>query len=86
MLDTNDVDAAFNLKFAQGAAEQVRQIKLALRSAKGSADAAVQRAEFHRALAIMQDLTQRYKIAEKQFEEFTKKLKDIDDIATPHQP
>jgi Ca-activated chloride channel family protein len=86
LLDTNDVDAAFNLKFAQGAAEQVRQIKLALRSAKGSADAAVQRAEFHRALAIMQDLTQRYKIAEKQFEEFTKKLKDIDDIATPHQP
>jgi Ca-activated chloride channel family protein len=86
MLDTNDVDAVFNLKFAQGAAEQVRQIKLALRSAKGSADAAVQRAEFHRALAIMQDLSQRYKIAEKQFEEFTKKLKDIDDIATPHQP
>ncbi|HTL73179.1 MAG TPA: VWA domain-containing protein [bacterium] len=85
-LNTNDVDAAFNLQFAKAAAEQVRQIKLALRSAKGSADAAVQRAEFHRALEIMQDLTQRYKIAEKQFEEFTKKLKDIDDIATPHQP
>ena len=34
----------------------------------------------------MQDLTQKYKIAEKQFEDFTKKLKDIDDIATPHQP
>ena len=85
-LNTNDVDAVFNLQFAKAAAEQVRQIKLALRSAKGSADAAVQRAEFHRALEIMQDLTQRYKIAEKQFEEFTKKLKDIDDIATPHQP
>ncbi len=85
-LNTNDVDAAFNLQFAKAAAGQVRQIKLALRSAKGSADAAVQRAEFHRALEIMQDLTQRYKIAEKQFEEFTKKLKDIDDIATPHQP
>ena len=25
-------------------------------------------------------------IAAKQFEEFTKKLKDIDAIATPHQP
>jgi Ca-activated chloride channel family protein len=85
-LNTNDVDAVFNLQFARGAAEQIRQIKLALRSAKGSADAAVQRAEFHRAYEIMQDLTQRYKIAEKQFEEFTKKLKDIDDIATPHQP
>ena len=85
-LNTNDVDAVFNLQFAKGAAEQIRQIKLALRSAKGSADVAVQRAEFHRALEIMQDLMQRYKIAEKQFEEFTKKLKDIDDIATPHQP
>ena len=25
-------------------------------------------------------------VAKKQFEEFTKKLKDIDAIATPHQP
>jgi tetratricopeptide (TPR) repeat protein len=85
-LNTNDVDAVFNLQFAKGAAEQIRQLKAALRSAKATADTAVQRAEFHRALEIMQDLTQKYKIAEKQFEEFTKKLKDIDDIATPHQP
>ena len=48
-----------------------------------SADAAVRRAEFHTALGIMQELMQKYKIAEKQFEEFTKKLKDIDDIANP---
>ena len=54
--------------------------------AKATADTAVQRAEFHRAYEIMAGLTQKYKIAEKQFEEFTKKLKDIDDIATPHQP
>jgi tetratricopeptide (TPR) repeat protein len=86
MLNTNDVDAVFNLKFAKGAAEQVRAIKAALRSAKASADTAVQRAEFHRAYEIMQAMMQKYKIAEKQFEEFTKKLKDIDDIATPHQP
>jgi Ca-activated chloride channel family protein len=84
-LNTNDVDAAFNLKFARGAAEQVRAIKAALLRAKSSADVAVQRAEFHRALEIMQGLAQNYKIAEKQFEEFTKKLKDIDDIATPNQ-
>ena len=86
MLNTNDADAVFNYRFARGAAEQVRAIKAALRSAKASADTAVQRAEFHRAHEIMQMLTQKYKIAEKQFEEFTKKLKDIDDIATPHQP
>ena len=86
MLNTNDTDAIFNFRFAQGAAEQVRAIKAALLRAKASADTAVQRAEFHTAYGIMQELTQKYKIAEKQFEEFTKKLKDIDDIATPHQP
>ena len=85
-LNTNDADASFNFKFAQGAAAQVRAIKAALLRAKGSADAAVQRAEFHTAFTIMQQLAQNYKIAEKQFETFTKKLKDIDDIATPHQP
>ena len=82
-LNTNDADAAFNLKFSKSAAEQVRAIKAALLRGKSSADAAVRRAEFHAALGIMQDLMQKYKIAEKQFEEFTKKLKDIDDIATP---
>jgi Ca-activated chloride channel family protein len=86
MLNTNDADAIFNYRFAQGAAEQVRALKAALASAKATADTAVQRAEFHRAYEIMEALKQKYKIAEKQFEEFTKKLKDIDDIATPHQP
>ena len=85
-LNTNDVDAVFNLNFAKNAAEYIRQIKAALLRGKGSADAAVRRAEFHTAFSIMQELTQKYKIAEKQFEDFTKKLKDIDDIATPHQP
>jgi Ca-activated chloride channel family protein len=86
MLNTNDADAVFNYRFAQGAAEQVRALKAALLRAKGSADLAVQRAEFHRAYEIMSALTQKYKIAGKQFEDYTKKLKDIDDIATPHQP
>jgi Ca-activated chloride channel family protein len=85
-LNTNDADAVFNLKFSKNAVEQIRQIKAALLRGKSSADAAVRRAEFHTALEIMQDLAQKYKIAGKQFEEFNKKLKDIDDIATPHQP
>jgi Ca-activated chloride channel homolog len=86
-LNTNDVDAVFNLKYAQGAAEYIRQIKAALLRGKNSADAAVRKAEFHTAYEIMSQLTQKYKIAEKQFEEFTKKLKDIDDIENPpHQP
>ena len=86
MLNTNDLDATFNLRFAQNAAEQIRAIKAALQAAKASADTAVQRAEFHRAFEIMEALILKYKIAAKPFEEFTKKLKDIDDIATPHQP
>jgi len=85
-LNTNDADAAFNLNYSQMAAEYIRQIKAALLRAKGSADVAVQRAEFHTAYGIMQELTEKYKIAGKQFEEFTKKLKDIDEIATPAQP
>ena len=86
MLNTNDADAVFNLNYAKNAVEYIRQIKAALRRGKSSADTAVRRAEFHTALEIMQELTQKYKIAEKQFEEYTKKLKDIDDIATPPQP
>jgi Ca-activated chloride channel family protein len=85
-LNTNDVDAAFNLNFAKNAAEYIRQIKAALLRGKSTADAKVRNAEFHAAYGIMQELTQKYKIAEKQFEDYTKKLKDIDDIANPHQP
>jgi Ca-activated chloride channel homolog len=83
-LDKNDADAAFNLAFTTNAVEQIKQFKEALRHAKSDADAAVRRAEFHRALEIMLPLQKT--IAAKQFEEFTKKLKDVDDIATPHQP
>ncbi len=83
-LNTNDADAVFNWQFTKKAVEQLKQFKEALRRAKSDADLAVRRAEFHRALEIMQPLQKT--IAAKQFEEFTKKLKDIDDIETPHQP
>jgi Ca-activated chloride channel family protein len=82
-LNTNDMDAVFNLQFARGAVEQIRQLKAKLKSAKASADQAVQRAQFHQAYEIMQEVIRKYQIAGKQFEEFTKKLKDIDDIANP---
>ena len=67
-LNTNDVDAVFNMNFAHSAAEEIRQIKAALMRGKGSADDAVRRAEFHTAYGIMQDITQKYQIAAKQFE------------------
>ena len=84
-LDKNDVDAAFNVAFTKNMIERVKQLRESLRLAKQQADDAVRRAEFHQALEIMEGLMQG-KIPVKQFEDFTKKLKDIDDIATPHQP
>jgi Ca-activated chloride channel homolog len=80
-LNTNDTDAVYNFNFSKNAVLQIKQFKEAMRRAKGDADAAVRRAEFHRALEIMAPLQKT--LAAKQFEEFTKKLKDIDDIATP---
>ena len=82
-LNTNDTDSVFNLGFTKNAVEQIKQFKEALRRAKGEADSAVRRAEFHRALEIMAPLQKT--VAAKQFEEFTKKLKDIDDIENPSQ-
>jgi len=84
-LNTNDVDAAYNTAFVKNQIEFIAQLREAMRRAKEDADAAVRRAEYHRALEIMEQLMQN-KIAAKQFEDYTKKLKDIDAIVTPHQP
>jgi Ca-activated chloride channel family protein len=84
-LNTNDADATFNLNFTKNAVEQIKQLREMVRRAKNEADAAVRRAEFHRALEIMAPLQK--SIAAKQFEDFIKKLKNIDEIANPpHQP
>jgi predicted RNase H-like nuclease len=64
--------------------EQIRQFKEAMRRAKSDADSAVRQKNYHRAVEIMEALMQN-QIAAKQFQEFTKKLKDIDAIATPPQ-
>jgi tetratricopeptide (TPR) repeat protein len=83
-LNTNDADAIYNFTFVKNQIGMLEQLREAIRRAKMSADEAVRRAEFHRALEIMQQLTQN-KIAAKQFEDYTKKLKDIDEIVTPNQ-
>jgi Ca-activated chloride channel homolog len=84
-LNTNDMDALYNLEFVERQMNLVLQLREAMRRAKLEADEAVRRAEFHRALEIMQQLAQN-KIAAKQFQDYVKKLKDIDAILTPHQP
>jgi len=83
-LNTNDADAAFNFGFVKSQLDLIAQLREAMRRAKMDADDAVRRAEFHRALEIMEQFTQN-KIAAKQFQDYTKKLKDIDAIATPNQ-
>jgi Ca-activated chloride channel family protein len=82
-LNMNDVDAASNLAFVKNQIELIARLREVMLRAKMAADDAVRRAQFHRALEIMEQLTQN-KIATKQFEDYTKKLKDIDAIATPN--
>jgi tetratricopeptide (TPR) repeat protein len=82
-LDKQDADAAFNLEFVKKQVEQIKLFKEAMRRAKSDADSAVRQRNYHRAVEIMDQLLQN-PVAKKQFEEFTKKLKDIDAIATPH--
>ncbi len=84
-LNTNDVDAAYNLMFTRKAVEQIQAFREAMRRARADADDAVRRRNYHRAVEIMEALMQN-QVAAKQFEEFTKKLKDIDAIVTPPQP
>lgn len=85
-LNTNDADAVFNLDYTKDAVERLKEFREMLRRAKNAADLDVQRAEYHRALEIMAPLQYRLQntIAAKQFQDYTKRLKQIDDIATSH--
>ncbi|HTX22544.1 MAG TPA: VWA domain-containing protein [Candidatus Aquilonibacter sp.] len=82
-LNTNDADANFNLAFTKNAVDRIEEFREMLRRAKSEADTAVREAEFHKALEIMLPLQKT--IAAKQFQDFTKKLENVDAIATPHQ-
>ena len=82
-LNTNDVDANFNLIFTKNAIERIKEFRAAMLRMKGEADDAVRRAEFHKALEIIAPLQKT--IAAKQFQDYTKKLEQIDAIATPNQ-
>jgi Ca-activated chloride channel family protein len=82
-LDTNDVDAAYNLGFVRRQIQLIDELRAAMLRAKESADDAVRHAEFHRALEIMESL--KSPIAAKKFQDYIEKLKNIDAIVTPHQ-
>jgi len=83
-LNTNDADAVFNLDFTKKCVQQIIQLREAARLAKSAADSATRNRNYHRALEIMESLSQRNNPLAKQFEEFTKKLKNIDEIANPN--
>ena len=82
-LGTNDADAACNLGFVKRQIGLIAQLREAMRRAKLAADEAVRRNEYHRALEIMESMNN--PIAAKKFEDYTRKLKDIDAIVTPNQ-
>ena len=84
-LDKNDPDAAFNLAFVKNGVEQIKRFREAARRAKEAADEATRRREYHQALEIMENLLQQNPVA-KQFQDYAKKLKDIDAITNPSQP
>ncbi len=82
-LSTNDADVAYNLAFVKQQIGLIARLREAMRRAKLAADDAVRRNEYHRALEIMESLNN--PIAAKKFQDYTKKLKDIDAIITPAQ-
>lgn len=82
-LNRQDADAAYNLAFVKQQVGLIAQLREAMRRAKQAADEAVRRAEFHQALEIMESL--KNPIATKKFQDYIKKLKNIDAIVTPHQ-
>jgi Ca-activated chloride channel family protein len=84
-LDKTDADAANNLAYAKNCVAQIIQLREAARQAKFAADEATRRRNYHAALQIMESLLKQNPLG-KQFEDYTKRLQDIDAIATPHQP
>ena len=75
------LDAAYNLAFVKQQIGLIAQLREAMRRVKLAADEAVRRNEYHRALEIMKTLNN--PIAAKKFQDYIKKLKDIDEIVTP---
>ena len=85
-LDKLDQDAAYNLTYVKKLIEQIKLFKEMMRRAKSDADTAVRENHYHQALGIMEQVMQNNQVATKLFQDYTKRLKDIDAIDTPHQP
>ncbi len=82
-LDKTDQDAAFNKAFVEERLKQIEMLRAMARQAKEAADNATRQRNYHGALQIMEQLMQQAQAVAKPFEEFTKKLKQIDEIVNP---
>jgi len=82
-LDKTDPDATFNLAFVEERVKQIAQLRELARRAKEAADDATRKRNYSGALQIMEQLMQQAQVVAKPFEEFTQKLKQIDEIANP---
>ncbi len=80
-LSTNDPDTSYNLQFVQNQLALIKELQEAMRRAKLEADEAVRRNEYHQALQILRSLNN--PIANKRFQDYVKKLENIDAILTP---
>ena len=81
-LDKSDANAAHNLALVQKGIEQIKLLRELARQAREAAGDAVRQRNYHRALEIMQQIVQQNPFA-KPFQDFTKKLENIDAIANP---
>ena len=82
-LDKTDPDATFNLAFVEERVKQIALLREMARRAKEAADDATRQRNYRSALQIMEQLMQQAQVVAKPFEEFTQKLKQIDEIANP---
>jgi Ca-activated chloride channel family protein len=85
-LDRNDRDASYNLALVKSDVEELKQLREDIRKAKNEADKEFGQRRYHQALEIMLKWLQKNTRAEKLVQDYTKKLKDIDEIANPNQP
>jgi Ca-activated chloride channel family protein len=87
-LRTNDVDAAFNLRFVQFKLAEIKELQRLLeeaRKAKLKAEEAVNRRDYNGALRLMAPVMANTNVA-KEFGEYIQKLQQVDEINNPRQP
>ena len=82
-LDKTNQDAAFNQAFVEERLKQITLLREMARRAKEAADDATRQRNYRGALQIMEQLMQQAHVVAKPFEEFTQKLKQIDEIENP---